>query len=134
MTYRNRLCDNMATMAGPAERVRLALERWLDTTKLTQRQFAKDLNKSQPWLDKVLQGVNHVRLEDLDDIAAALRTSAAELVRTDDERYRLELTPTEVRLIERIRHRPGLIDAVTFILDEHQLKFVLPEPKKARNR
>jgi transcriptional regulator with XRE-family HTH domain len=89
----------------------------MDVAGLDQRTMAEACNKSQVWLQKVLAGENHVRLKDLDFVAAAMRTTAAELVRSDDNRYQLECSPTEVRLIERLRRRPDLFDALMLLLD-----------------
>ena len=98
---------------SPAERVRQAMQRWMDTTGMTQREFAKDLGKSQVWLQKILQqGGNQPRLRDIDIIANAMHTTAAELVRADNHHYQLELTPTELRVLQHLRRRPELLDAV----------------------
>lgn len=107
----------MTLRKNPAERLRDRLEHWMGVTKLGQRELAKTLGKSQIWLQKVLAKENHVRLKDLDDIADALRTTASELLRTEEERYTMELAPTEVRIIERLRHRPDLFDALASLLD-----------------
>lgn len=101
----------------PADRVRERMERWMTLTGLSQREFAADLDKTQVWLQKVLAGENDVRLRNLDEIARAMRTTAAELVRDDEVRYQLELTPTEVRLIEQLRRRPDAFRALTMLLD-----------------
>ena len=97
---------------NPPERVRDHLRRWMETTGVGQRAFAKSLGKTQVWLQKVLQGENHVRLRDLDQIAEGMRTTAADLIRTETDRQLIEVTPSELRLIERIRHRPDYLDAV----------------------
>lgn len=102
---------------SPAERVRDRMKRWLEMTGITQAAFAQDIKKSQVWLQKILTGENHVRLRDLDDVADAMRTTAAELVRGSDERYQLELTPTEVRVLEQLRRRPELFGAITTFLN-----------------
>lgn len=104
------------TPLHPAERVRQRMQHWMDTTGLDQRAFSEELGRSQVWLQKVLKGENHVRLKDLDEIARAMRTSAAELVREDHERYSLECTPTEVRILERLRHQPAIYEALTLLL------------------
>lgn len=101
----------------PADRVRERIRRWLTVTKLTQRDFSASVKKSQVWLQKVLRSENEVRLADLDVVAQAMRTTAAELVREEDERYQLELTPTEVRVIEQLRRRPELFGAVCTICE-----------------
>lgn len=99
-----------------AERVRERLRHWMDVTGIGQREFAAELQKTQVWLQKVLKGENHVRLRDLDQVAFAMRTTAAELVRAKDDRYQLELTPTEVRIIENLRRRPDAFDALATLL------------------
>lgn len=109
----------MADADSPADRVRARLKHWLDVTKLGQRQFAADVGKTQVWLQKVLAGGengNDVRLRDLDILARAMRTTASELVRSADEYYALELTPTELRIIEQLRRRQELLLAVATIL------------------
>ena len=107
----------MSRRDNPAERVRERIKRWMETAQLGQRELARDLGKSQVWLQKVLAGENAVRLRDIDLIADALRTTAAELLRdSDDERYTLELTPTEVRVIERLRRRPEILEGITKVL------------------
>lgn len=100
-----------------ADRVRERMRDWMETTGLDQRTFAEALGKSQVWLQKVLKGENHVRLRDLDQVAHAMRTSAAELVRDESARYTLECSPSEVRLVERLRHHPEVYQAVTTIVN-----------------
>lgn len=107
----------MTIQHHPAERVRQRMERWMTITGITQIDFARELKKTQVWLQKILNGKNHVRLRDLDDVAQAMRTTASELVRTDDERYQLELSPTEVRVLEQMRRRPELFGAVSTFLN-----------------
>lgn len=107
----------MDTAANPAKRVRERMQQWLDLTKLGQREFAKAMQKSQIWLQKVLSGENHVRLKDLDIVAAAMRTTAADLVRTEDRRYLIECTPAEFAVLERLRMRRESFEAVRMLLD-----------------
>jgi transcriptional regulator with XRE-family HTH domain len=108
----------MATSpVSAADRVRERMRDWMETTGLDQRTFSDALGKSQVWLQKVLKGENHVRLRDLDQVADAMRTSASELVRDDSARYTLECSPSEVRLIERLRHQPDIHEAVTTIIN-----------------
>jgi len=112
----------------PAERVRQRLKQWIDTTKIGQREMAADLGKTQVWLQKVLTGENHARLRDLDNIARALRTTASELVRGEEDRRQYELTPSEVKIIERMRHRQAVLFAIVTILgfDEDEFKIANP--------
>lgn len=101
---------------NPAERVRERMRRWMELTRLPQMEVARELGKTQPWLDKILQGKNYVRLRDLDQIAAAMRTTASELVRDESEHYTLELTPTELRFVEQLRRRPELVEAIATLM------------------
>lgn len=115
------MCDtgrvNMsAETDNPAGRVRERMRAWMETTQVGQREFAGDLQKSQVWLQKVLTGENHVRLKDLDEVAHAMRTTSSELVRSKEDRYQLELTPTEVRILEKLRRRPEAFQAVAALL------------------
>lgn len=119
-----RYCAPMPTkvelaLMDPAERVRFRLQEWMDTTGITQRPFASKLKKTQPWLQAILKGQNAVRLQDLDDIAAALSTTASELVRKGDDRYVVELTPDEFRVLQRWRHSPEIATAVQTLLEAH---------------
>src|SRR5688572_3292760 len=101
-------CDILANHSmrsdhqSPADRVRERLRRWKDLTGQNQEQLAQSLGKSKIWIQKVLGGENHARLRDLDTIAQAMRTTASDLVRADEDRYQLELTPTEVRIVEQL--------------------------------
>lgn len=115
------------------------MQRWLVVTGLSQRDFAAELQKTQVWLQKVLAGENEVRLRHLDDVARAMRTTAAELVRADDDRYQLELTPTEVRIIEQLRRMPESFAAITTLLrvpygSPVPAPAVVPVPKKTRKK
>jgi transcriptional regulator with XRE-family HTH domain len=108
-------------MAGdtPADRVRERIRQWLALTGLGQRDFARQVGKSQVWLQKILKEgpkPNDVRLRDLDAIARAMRTSASELVRASDDRYSMELTPTEVRVLEQLRQNPTTFQGLTLLL------------------
>lgn len=111
----------------PAERVRERLKHWLAVTNLTQRELARTVQKSQVWVKHVLHGTNEVRLRDLDIVADAMRTTASELVRADDERYQLELSPTEVRVIEKLRRDSRLYAAVCMICE-------IPPPPVSQTR
>lgn len=131
MTYEGTcaiLPNHMDAVLNPADRVRDRLRRWIETTKIGQRELAGDLKKTQVWLQKVLAGENHIRLRDLDDVASAMRTTASELVRGDEDRYQYELAPTEVRIIEHIRHRPETLYAIATLL-----RIDLPKPPPPKN-
>lgn len=117
----------------PATRVRDRMKDWLQVTGISQQEFVEELQKTQPWLAAILKGKNDVRLADLDIIAQAMRTTASELVRTSDERYQLELSPTEVRIMERLRHRPEMYGAIATLL-RVSLAQIDAQQKKRRDK
>lgn len=118
----------------PAERVRDRMRHWMDTTHTGQREFAADLKKTQVWLQKILKGENHVRLKDLDQIADAMRTTASELVRGEDDRYTVEVTPTELRILENLRRSEEVLRGIMSILHLKDVPEPKPGPTKKRGR
>lgn len=114
-----RYCCVMSTPTSdtPADRVRERMRQWLEMADLTQDEFAASMSKTQEWLAAILKGKNDPRLRDLDLIADAMRTSASELVRATSDRYQLELTPTEVRILEKLRRKPDTLKGLLLLLD-----------------
>lgn len=88
----------MRPSARARERLRLAL----DTEGWTQRELAKRLGKSQPWLQKILNGENAIRLDNIDAVARAIGVPPAELIREGDDEL-MELTPSEQALLRSFR-------------------------------
>jgi hypothetical protein len=122
----------------PAERVRDRIREWLDLTKQGQREFAAQCGgKSQVWLQKILIGDagdgNDIRLRDLDLIAAAMRTSAAELVRGFERRFILELTADELRVLEQLRRNPQTMRGISILLGDSEPAHH-PHPKARKRR
>ena len=99
----------------PSERAKVRLKYFLDRDAWTQREFASKLDKSQPWLQKILSGENAIRLDDLDAIAAALKIPPGELVR-DAEHDLMELTPLEVTLIHAFRDLTPQVQQAAYTL------------------
>lgn len=93
---------------NPAERVAARIGEILDRDAWTQREFADRFGerlgepRSQPWLQKILDGDNHMRLEDLDHAAAVLGVPTAELVRAPED-YLVEVTPIELQVLRLYR-------------------------------
>jgi transcriptional regulator with XRE-family HTH domain len=101
----------------PAERVRERIERWLELTGLTHQEFADEMGHSKEWVQKILSRQNKVRLQDIDKIAALMRLTASELVRNgESERYQMDLAPTEVRLVEKLRRTPHGMESLAYLL------------------
>lgn len=100
-----------------ADRVRERIREWLDVSGETQEEFVARFGRTKEWLQKVVSGENHVRLADIDRIAHAMHLSPSDLVRSAEEgRFQMDLTPTEMRLIHRVRHRPKALEALEEIM------------------
>lgn len=96
-----------------ADRVRDRIRAWLDVSGETQEDFVRRFGRTKEWLQKVLSAENQVRLADIDRIARAMHMTPPDLVRDETEgRFQLDLSPTEVRLIHRVRHRPKAMEAL----------------------
>src|SRR5262245_12456114 len=85
-----------------SERARIRLKFILDRDAWTQREFAGKMDKSQPWLQKILSGENDIRLEHLDEFARVLGIPAGELIR-DPENELMEVTPLEISIVRALR-------------------------------
>lgn len=128
----------MITLKGvtPADRARERLRALLDRHIWTQREFAERVGKSQPWLQKILDGENHLRLEDLDTVATALNVPTAELIRGDQDEL-VELTPSELRLLRAFRDLTNVIQGASLQLLEaaaHNSKLATEKLLRQLNR
>lgn len=93
------------------ERVRLALRDRLERLRMTGRAFGKGFSANDgkghvdTWVSGLLNGQFGLSLDELDEAARILKTTAAELVRSpyDHSEY---LTPTEHRIMEAVRALP----------------------------
>lgn len=107
------LADTVTTMlvrqSTAAARVRQRLRDEMDLRGISQRRLTELINSRVPdnWtqskLGKVLTGRVELRVEDMDLIASALGISLVEVVRDRGLEFVAELTPTELRLLERLR-------------------------------
>jgi transcriptional regulator with XRE-family HTH domain len=106
-----------------AVRVRHRFQEEMRVRGISQRQLADMLSglDNQEWtqsrVGKVLTGRVDLKIHDADLIARALRMSLTEAVRDRGLEFYAELTPTEVRLLERLRQRPNTLDGILMILD-----------------
>lgn len=96
------------------ERVRQALRRRLEDLGMTGRAFGRAFPANDgkghvdTWVSGLLNGQFGLSLEELDDAARILKTTAAQLVKSDFEQAEY-LTPTEHRIIEAVRAVPASI-------------------------
>lgn len=106
-----------------SERARRRIREEMDARGISQRALADILSRrsnevwSQPRLGKLLTGRVHLRLDEAALIADCIGLSAAEVIRDRGLEFYAEMTPTEVRILERIRQRPHIMGALMVLLD-----------------
>ena len=107
----------------------------LDRRSLSQRDLAERLHCSQGRVAKMLNGRVELRIDDVAEMARVVGIPLTEVLRDRGLEFYAEMTPTEVRLIERIRQRPDLLQGVLILLEiGGVLKAPLPQPRRKRGR
>jgi transcriptional regulator with XRE-family HTH domain len=106
------------TSETPAERALLRVRAEMARKKMSQRDVAGILDWSQSRVSKNLNERIELGVNDLGDLCFAVGISLTEAVRDQGLEFCAELTPTEVRVLEGLRHIPqGLSDYIVgFIL------------------
>jgi transcriptional regulator with XRE-family HTH domain len=114
-------------MARLSEDVRLRLREEMGRQKVSQRDVAGLLDWSQSKVAHVLTGRVELNVDDLAAFCFALRLSVVEAVRDQGLEFVADLTPTELRFLERIRQvPPPVLDAVKTLVD-FKIKTSKPE-------
>lgn len=100
------------------ERARLRLREEITRRHVSQRDLASLLNWSQSRVGKILNGRVEMSMGDLEALCFAVDLAPTEVVRDHGLEFCAELTPTELRVLERMRQLPTpLLDAVMTLLD-----------------
>lgn len=107
-----------------SKRALLRVREEMTERKVTQRDLADTFKCSQGRIAKLLNGGVNLRVDDLDALAKAVGISLTEAVRDRGMEFSAEMTPSELRILERLRRRPGLLQATMTLLD-------LAEPTKS---
>jgi len=95
--------------------------------KVSERDLAGWMGWSQPKVAQKLGGRTEITLNELEALCQALDISATEVVRDRGLEFCAEMTPTELRILERLRGLdPVTRDAVLLLLDV-KTKSHLPE-------
>lgn len=97
------LCDTVPPMHDLAERVRLRLRDEMTRKHLSQNDVADLIKWTQSRVAQKLTGRTPITVEELEVLAFAVGLLPTELVRDHGLEFCAEMTPTEVRLLERIR-------------------------------
>jgi transcriptional regulator with XRE-family HTH domain len=108
-------------MSTRSEDVRLRLRDEMTRRKLSQRDVAGLLGWSQSKVAHILTGHVVLSVDDLADFCFALGLRLTEAVRDHGLEFCAEMTPTELRIVERVRQLPKpWLDAVMTLLDLKQ--------------
>lgn len=100
-----------------AKRALLRVREEMTERKISQRDLAETMRCSQGRIAKILNGGVNLRVDDLDTLARAVGISLTEAVRDRGMEFQAEMTPTELRVLERLRRRPGVLQAIMTMLD-----------------
>lgn len=93
-------------MASRSDQARLRIRDEMERQKLSQREVADLLKWSQSRVGKILIGRVGLDLDDLDALCFVLGISLTEAVRDHGFEFCAEMTPTELRFLERLRKLP----------------------------
>jgi transcriptional regulator with XRE-family HTH domain len=105
-------------MARLSEQVRLRLREEMDRLDLSQRDVANLLKWSQSKVAHQLTGRVEMSVDDLAELCFALNLNPTEAVRDRGMEFCAEMTPTELRILERIRQLPPpVLAAIMTLLD-----------------
>lgn len=94
----------MATTLCEHARDRIRAE--MQKKHLSQRDVAGMLNWSQSRVAKLMTGRVEMGLTDLEGLCFAVGLSPVEAVRDPGMQFCAEMTPTELRLLQQLRHLP----------------------------
>lgn len=101
-----------------ADQARLRIREEMERKKLVQREVADMLEWTQSRLAKVLTGRVELTVSDLEALCFAVGISMVEALRDRGVEFCAEMTPTELRLVERMRQLDArTLDAVMQLLD-----------------
>lgn len=117
-----------------AERAVLRIREEMAERKISQRDLAETLSCSQGRIAKILNGGVRLTVNDLDTLAKAVGLYLTEVVRDRGLEFSAELTPTELRVLERLRRRPNVLHAVLLMTDLGPLTEPTPPVQKRQRR
>jgi transcriptional regulator with XRE-family HTH domain len=100
-----------------AERAVLRIREEMAARGLSQRDLAGLLHCSQGRVAKLLTGGVKLRLNDVAVLADAVGITAVEAIRDRGVEFFAELSPSELRLLERLRRQPHKLSCALVLLD-----------------
>jgi transcriptional regulator with XRE-family HTH domain len=90
-----------------SDQARLRIREEMERQKLSQREVADMLKWSQSRVAKNLTGRVEMTVDDLDSLCFAVGLSIVEALRDRGIEFCAEMTPTELRALERLRQMPA---------------------------
>lgn len=137
MVAADRIVSYSNAMKPPhtSDRVRARLKEELRARDISQRELADALSRhtddywTQSKVGKVLNGNVELKVDDADAIAKVAGIFLTEAVRDRGLEFYAEMTPTELRVLERMRQRPNLLHGILMILDMGHLPESAVPPK-----
>lgn len=116
-----------------SERVRIRLREEMQAKRLSQRDIAGLLECSQGRIAKLMTGRVPMTVNDLSALCFALTIPVSEVVRDRGMEFYAEMTPTELRILERLRALPRAVyEAIMTLLDirlTESVRHAGPKPK-----
>lgn len=107
-----------ASMPRLSEQVRLRLREEMARGDVSQRDMAGILGWSQSKVAHILNGRVELNIDDLAEFCFGVGIAPTEAVRDRGLEFCAEMTPTELRILERIRQlQPNVLDAVMTLID-----------------
>jgi transcriptional regulator with XRE-family HTH domain len=89
-----------------AQRAVARIRQEMTERRISQRDLASILKCSQGRIAKLLNGGVHLRINDVERMAKAVGIDVTEAVRDHGLQFLAEMTPSELRLLHRLRQRP----------------------------
>jgi len=100
-----------------AEAVRLRIREEMDRKHLALRELAQLIEMPVSTLGHILSGYSEMRVPDLFLICWGVGISPVEAVRDRGTEFAAELQPSHLRIIERLKQLPHLVDPVMLMLN-----------------
>lgn len=131
--------SDLVTSDKASARVRQRLRDELRSRGISQRELADTLSKqtSEFWtqskVQKVLTGVVELKVDDVEAIAKVAGIFLSEAVRDRGLEFYAEMSPTELRVLERLRKKPETIHGLMMLLDmAHPANLTAPVTKRRK--
>jgi len=104
-------------MASLAESARQRIREEMERKGITTRELADLLNTSQGRIGHLLTGYTDLRVDDLEQLCFGVGLSPVEAIRDRGLEFCATMTPTQLRILQRIQQLPEAETAILTLLD-----------------